>query len=260
MKLNCKEKKALLENLTNRMLKIEHAIGSIKFYEKGNNAKKFPDDEKFANDEKTFENGDSEYLNRSHASSDNGKNDDIEPSREDEKDFNEIKSRLENVSQDLTGIHKDEIIETIKKHGHQNSMAVHICTIKLILQQIAKEFLHDIYNQYNEFYIYIHSNSILDVYNTFEYKRNIILSHLDFMKSYSNQIQKIVELKEHINSHKMSETELYLERLNKIEQKNEVLFSRISSLNSCMEDVAYKYSLMLQAASLIISRQKTNIS
>ncbi|ETW29926.1 hypothetical protein PFFCH_02699, partial [Plasmodium falciparum FCH/4] len=42
---------------------------------------------------------------------------------------------------------KEELIEIIKKHKHTNSIAIHVCTIKLILQQISKDFLNDIYNQ-----------------------------------------------------------------------------------------------------------------
>ncbi|EUD66095.1 hypothetical protein C922_03565 [Plasmodium inui San Antonio 1] len=281
MKLNCAEKKTLLENLTNRMIRIEQAIGSIKFYEKASDAKRLPKDgSSSASGVKTVEGREEDYLNKPIVSFDGPHDNDgdehhdddrhdhhghdegqrAEPSREDEEDYNEIKSRLENVPTDLLGTHKDEMIELIKKHGHKNSVAVHICTIKLILQQIAKEFLQDIYAQYNDFYIYIHSNSILDVYNTFEYKRNIILSHLDFMKTYSQQVQKILQLKENINSYKMSEAELHLERLQKIEQKNEALFSRISAVNVALEDVACKYALMMQAASLIVSRQKPNVS
>ncbi|KMZ84640.1 hypothetical protein PVBG_00420 [Plasmodium vivax Brazil I] len=177
MKLNYGEKKTLLENLTNRMIKIEQAIGSIKFYEKGSGAKRLRKDGTSFGSVKAVEGGEKDFLNKPLVSFDDD---------------------------DLLGAHKDEVVELIKKHGHKNSVAVHICTIKLILQQIAKEFLHDIYTQYNDFYIYIHSNSILDVYNTFEYKRNIILSHLDFMKTYSQQVQKIMQLKENINSYKMS--------------------------------------------------------
>ncbi|GAB69212.1 hypothetical protein PCYB_146410 [Plasmodium cynomolgi strain B] len=224
MKLNYAEKKTLLENLTNRMIKIEQAIGSIKFYEKGKDAKRIrKDGTSFGSGVKTVEGREKDYHNKSIVSFDDHQDND----------------------RDLLGTHKDEMVELIKKHGHKNSVAVHICTIKLILQQIAKEFLHDIYAQYNDFYIYIHSNSILDVYNTFEYKRNIILSHLDFMKTYSQQVQKIMQLKGNINSYKMSEAELHLERLHKIEQKNEALFSRISAVNASLEDVAYKYALMV---------------
>ncbi|ANQ10803.1 Uncharacterized protein PCOAH_00052840 [Plasmodium coatneyi] len=271
MKLNYAEKKTLLENLTNRMIRIEQAIGSIKFYEKGSNAKGLPKEgTSFGSVVKTVESRGDDYLNKAvvsfdddrgdHHGDDEGNEVGPEPSREDEEDYNEIKSRLENIPTDLLGTHKDEVVELIKKHGHKNSVAVHICTIKLILQQIAKEFLQDIYAQYNDFYIYIHSNSILDVYNTFEYKRNILLSHLDFMKTYSQQVQKIMQLKENINSFKMSEAELHLERLKKIEQKNEALFSRISAVNAALENVAYKYALMMQAASLIVSRHKPNVS
>eukprot|EP00366_Plasmodium_knowlesi_P004973 XP_002262471.1 hypothetical protein, conserved in Plasmodium species [Plasmodium knowlesi strain H] len=259
MKLNCAEKKKLLENLTNRMNKIEQAIGSIKFYEKESDTKGLrKDGTSFGSGVKTV-GGKEDYLNKSIVSFDDDHGDhhsdhecneaDAEPNREDEEDYNEIKSRLENVSTDLLGTHKEEIVELIKKHGHKNSVAVHICTIKLILHQIAKEFLHDIYAQYNDFYIYIHSNNILDVYNTFEYKRNIILSHLDFMKTYSQQVQKIMQLKENINSYKMTEAELHLERLHQIEQKNEALFSRISAVNAALENLAYKYALMVSARS-----------
>ncbi|KJP88685.1 hypothetical protein AK88_01566 [Plasmodium fragile] len=273
MKLNAAEKKTLLENLTNRMIKIEQAIGSIKFYEKGSDAKRLrKDGTSFGSGVKTVEGSrENNNINKPIVSFDDDRHDhhdhygddeeqQAEQSREDEEDYNEIRSRLENVSTDLLGTHKEEVVELIKKHGHKNSIAVHICTIKLILQQIAKEFFHDIYAQYNDFYIYIHSNSILDVYNTFEYKRNIILSHLDFMKTYSQQVQKIMQLKEHINSYKISEAEVHLERLHKIEQKNEALFSRISAVNAALEDVAYKYALMMQAASLIVSRHKPNVS
>ncbi|ETW29919.1 hypothetical protein PFFCH_02692 [Plasmodium falciparum FCH/4] len=68
---------------------------------------------------------------------------------------------------------------------------------------------------------------------------------MDFMKSYSSQIKEIIKLKDSINSYMMSETELYLERLNKIEIKNQLLFSKISSINNSLEQLAYKYGLVV---------------
>ncbi|CRG97021.1 conserved Plasmodium protein, unknown function [Plasmodium gallinaceum] len=245
MKLNFEEKKAFLDNLKNRMLKIEKVIGDIKFYE--NNSK-----------EKTSEENKDCYLNESNIIIDD-KDNEIK-SEENKNIFNELKSYLENIPFDNFNANKEELIEMIKKHKHKNSISVHLCAIKIILQQISKDFLCDIYNHYNDFYIYIHSNSIVDVYNTFEYKKNIILSHLDFMRNYSSKIKEIVKLKENINSYKISETEIYMDRLKKIENKNELLFSKISEINTSLEDVAYKYGVMMQLASLIFLKYKSNIS
>ncbi|SOV17032.1 conserved Plasmodium protein, unknown function [Plasmodium sp. gorilla clade G2] len=229
MKLNVQEKNKILDNLKNRLFKIEKVIGDIKLYE----------------------------INEDVNDPLIDKDDKKEVVEEHQNCYDEIKEYIENINIDNLYKKKDELIEIIKKHKHTNSIAIHVCTIKLILQQISKDFLNDIYNQYNEFYIYIHSNNILDVYNTFEYKRNIILSHIDFMKSYSYQIKEIMKLKDNINSYNMSETELYLERLNKIEIKNQLLFSKVSSINTSLEQLAYKYGLLMKIASLIILKNKT---
>ncbi|SCP03666.1 conserved Plasmodium protein, unknown function [Plasmodium malariae] len=226
------EKRSLVNNLKDRILKIERVIGDIKFYEKPNNENKTENDDIF------YDCSENQVHN-------NNKSKEHEQSTENQKYLDEIKSCLENVSlENLINTNKDELIEMIKKHEHKNSIAVHICIIKLILQQISKEYLQDLYSQYNDFYIYIHSNSILDVYNTFEYKKNIILSHLNFMRTYSAQIKNIMELKEHINSYKISETEIHLDRLNKIEDKNDMLFEKVSAINSSLESLAYKYAIM----------------
>ncbi|SOV23926.1 conserved Plasmodium protein, unknown function [Plasmodium sp. DRC-Itaito] len=229
MKLNVQEKNKILDNLKNRLFKIEKVIGDIKLYE----------------------------INEDVNDPLIDKDDKKEVVEEHQNCYDEIKEYIENINIDNLYKKKEELIEIIKKHKHTNSIAIHVCTIKLILQQISKDFLNDIYNQYNEFYIYIHSNNILDVYNTFEYKRNIILSHMDFMKSYSYQIKEIMKLKDNINSYNMSETELYLERLNKIEIKNQLLFSKISSINTSLEQLSYKYGLLMKIASLIILKNKT---
>ncbi|CRH02811.1 conserved Plasmodium protein, unknown function [Plasmodium relictum] len=245
MKLNFEEKKEFLDNLKNRMLKIEKVIGDIKFYE--NNSK-----EQISKDNKNC------YISELYDTNDD-KDNEIE-NEENMKIYDELKSCLENVPFENFNTNKEEFIEMIKKHKHKNSISVHICAIKLILQQISKDFLCDIYNQYNDFYIYIHSNNIVNVYNTFEYKKNIILSHLDFMRNYNSKIKEIMKLKENINSYKISETEIYLDKLNKIENKNELLFSKISEINSSLEEVVYKYGIMMQLASLIFLKYKSNIS
>ncbi|SBS88814.1 conserved Plasmodium protein, unknown function [Plasmodium ovale] len=261
MKLTYEEKKSFLEELKNRMLKIEGVVGDIKFYDKISSEKN-----KIDSRDKPFEHSDNEPNtdHRDHLDisipTNEIKNEEIGEREENQKQLDEIKACLEHVPADLIRTNKEEIVEMVKKHRHKNSISVHICTIKLILQQISKEFLHDVYSQYKDFYIYIHSNSILDVYSTFEYKRNILLSHLDFMKSYSSQIKKIMELKEYINSYKISETDILLDRLNKIERKNETLFSKIASVNSSLEDAAYKYALMVQVMSKIISKHAPSVS
>ncbi|VWU51801.1 conserved protein, unknown function [Hepatocystis sp. ex Piliocolobus tephrosceles] len=263
MKLTISEKKVLLEALKNRMLKIESVVGDIKFYDKQekNNEKKWDNNETNLNgvEKGIYKHKNNENMDENNSTIYENKNKDTEEFTN-QSYTNQINSSLKNISSDLLNTNKEELIAMIEKHKYKNSISIHICIIKFILQQISQKFLCDIYNQYNDFYIYIHSNSILDVYNTFEYKRNIILSHLDFMKSYSSQIEQIAELKKYINSYKMSETDTCLNRLNKIESKNELLFSKIATINSCLENVAYKYALMVQLASLIITKNKTNIS
>ncbi|CAD2114277.1 conserved Plasmodium protein, unknown function [Plasmodium vinckei petteri] len=252
MELSIKEKKKLLENLKHRMLRIERVIGDITFYDKNSQLKKSPS-------EKSFDNKKNNLIDEFTESS--NQFDGFENSDEYKNNLDQIKSSLQNLSIDFCDEKKkDELIEIVKKHKHNNSISVHICIIKLILEQISKDFLHDVYNQYKEFYIYIHSSSILDVYSAFEYKRNIILSHINFMKCYSSQIKQAIELKDYINSHKISETDSFMNRLNEIETKSRALFSKISAINVSLESVTYKYALITKIFSLILSKRISNIS
>ncbi|SCN63539.1 conserved Plasmodium protein, unknown function [Plasmodium chabaudi chabaudi] len=251
MELNIKEKKKLLENLKHRMLRIERVIGDITFYDKNSQLKK--------NSEKSIDNKKNNLINEFTECS--NQLDGFENSDEYKNNLDQIKSSLQNLSIDLCDEKKkDELIEIVKKHKHNNSISVHICIIKLILEQISKDFLHDVYSQYKEFYIYIHSSSILDVYSAFEYKRNIILSHINFMKCYSSQIKQAIELKDYINSQKISETDSFMNRLNEIEAKSRALFSKISAINASLENVTYKYALITKIFSLILSKRISNIS
>ncbi|SCM26796.1 conserved Plasmodium protein, unknown function [Plasmodium chabaudi chabaudi] len=236
MELNIKEKKKLLENLKHRMLRIERVIGDITFYDKNSQLKKCS--------EKSIDNKKNNLIDE-HTECSN-QLDGFENSDEYKNNLDQIKLSLQNLSIDLCDEKKkDELIEIVKKHKHNNSISVHICIIKLILEQISKDFLHDVYSQYKEFYIYIHSSSILDVYSAFEYKRNIILSHINFMKCYSSQIKQAIELKDYINSQKISETDSFMNRLNEIEAKSRALFSKISAINASLENVTYKYALIV---------------
>lgn len=278
MKISHEEKKVFLENLKNRMIKIESVIGDIDFYD--HQRSKFSlktqrnESSAFSIDKgRTFSSFyTSNTCNLSNANIVSNPSNEIENDNENEKEkekengqeiednkniYEELKACLECVSLDGINVSKEEVLKILQKHKHKNSISVHICVMKFILQHISKNFLCDIYNQYNDLYVYIHSNSVIDVYNAFEYKKNIILSHLDFMKNYCNKIKEIMKLKEHINSTRIAETEGFSEKLEKIESQSEMLFSRISTLNASLEETAYKYGTLMHLASRVIMKLKT---
>lgn len=256
MKMDSAEKQAFLEYLKNRILKIERVIGDIEFFEdkdcNSSQGAKTPDN-------KT--NGLNSPRRLSGELIENETEKEVEKLKdldiyENSTFLEEMRASLQDVPFENINANKEELLEMIKKHKHRNSFSLHLCVIRYILQQISKDFACDIYNQYNDFYVYIHSSNVVDVFHTLECKKNIILSHIDFMRGYCDKVKQIEKLKGCINSVQITETDIYLDRLEKIETVNEQLHTQIAEINNTLQNVAYKYAMMMQLASKIILKYK----
>lgn len=267
--MECVEKRDFLEYLKNRIARIEKVIGDVDFYEETNNVNEIKLLKTKSYNLKNSSNSSISTSINKEPENENEKEKKIENDKENEKEtdiyenssfFNDVKLSLNSISLENINANREELLEVIKKHRHKNSLSIHICVIKFIIQHIFKDFLCDVYNKYNDFYVYIHSNNAADVYNTLECKKNILVSHIDFMKTYCNKIRQIEKLKSYINSVQISETDVYFERLEKIEKTNEQLFSKIAEINSNLENTAYKYGIMMQLISKIILKYKQFVS
>lgn len=262
------EKEAFLEYLKNRILKIERVIGDIEFFEdkdyNSSQEAKTPDNKANGLNRSPNLSGElaeNETKNETKKETENEVEKEVEKLKdldiyENSTFLDEMRASLQDMPFENINAKKEELLGMMKKHKHRNSFSLHLCVIRYILQQISKDFACDIYNQYNDFYVYIHSSNVVDVFHTLECKKNIILSHIDFMRGYCDKVKQIEKLKGCINSAQITEVDIHLDRLEKIETTNEQLYSQIAEINNTLENVAYKYAIMMQLASKIILKYK----